>query len=85
MIRTISTVQAAAELYPNGEPRTVTAWLNAYDDGFMGISADRKAVQVKHEPFTLGSKYLARIYCRSVDHARWAEQYSEDVTIITAG
>jgi hypothetical protein len=85
MIRTISTAQAAAELYPNGEPRTVTAWLNARDDGFLGLSAGRKAVQVRQEPFTLGSKYLVRIYCRSVDHARWAEQYSEDVTIITAG
>ncbi len=85
MIRTISTAQAATELTPNGEPRTVTAWLNARGNGFLGISADRKAVQFKREPFTLGSKYLGRIYCRSVDHARWAEQYSEDVTIITAG
>jgi hypothetical protein len=84
MIRTISTAQAAAELTPNGEPRTVSAWLNARDNRFLGISADRKAVQVKLEPFTLGRDYLARIYCRSVDHARWAEQYSEDVIIITA-
>jgi hypothetical protein len=82
MIRTISTAKAAAELTPNGEARTVTAWLNARDDRFLGISANRKAVQIKLEPFRLGSNYLARIYCRSVDHARWAEQYCEDVTII---
>jgi hypothetical protein len=62
----------------------VTSWLNARDDRFLGISADRKAVQVKLEPFTLGSNYLAHIYCWSVAHARWAEQYSEDVIIITA-
>ncbi len=85
MIRTISTAQASAELNPNGEPRTVTGWLSARDKRFLGISAGRRAVQVKPEPFTLGPKYLARIYCRSVDQARWAEQYSEDVIIITAG
>ena len=63
----------------------MTAWLDARDDRFLGVGADRKAVQVKPEPFTLGRDYLDRIYCRSVDHARWAEQYSEDVIIITAG
>ena len=62
----------------------MTAWLNVRDDQFLGISANRRAAQVKPEPFTLGSGYLARIYCRSVDHARWAEQYSEDVIIITS-
>ena len=85
MIRTISMTQAAAELNPRGAPRAVTAWLDARDDRFLGVSADRKAVQVKLEPFTLGRDYLDRIYCRSVDHARWAEQYSEDVIIVTAG
>ncbi len=84
MIRTISTAQATAELTPNGEPRTVTGWLNARDDRFLCISASRQAVQVRPDPFTLGPKYLARIYCRSVGHARWAEHYSEDVIIITA-
>ena len=84
MIRTISTAQATAELTPNGEPRTVAGRLNARDDRFLGISANRQVVQVKPEPFTLGPNYLARIYCRSVGHARWAEQYSEDVIIITA-
>jgi hypothetical protein len=82
MIRTISKAEAVAELTPNGEPRTVTAWLNVRDNQFLGISANRKSVQVKPEPFTLGSSYLARIYCRSTDHARWAERYSEDVIII---
>ncbi len=85
MIRTISTAQATAELTPNGEPRIVSGWLNARDERFLGVSASRRAVQVKPEPFTLGPKYLARIYCRSVDHGRWAEQYSEDVVVITAG
>ena len=84
MIRTISQAQAVAELTPNGEPRTVTAWLNVRDNQFLGISANRKSAQVKPEPFTLGSNYLARIYCRSTDHARWAERYSEDVIIITS-
>jgi hypothetical protein len=84
MIRTISTAQATAELTPNGDPRTVTGWLNARDDRFLGISANRRAVQVKPETFTLGPRYLARVYCRSVTQARWAEQYDEDVIIITA-
>ena len=84
MIRTISTAQATAELTPNGEPRTVSGWLNARDDRFLGIGANRRAVQVKPEPFTLGPSYLARIYCRSVTQARWAEQYSEDVSIVAA-
>ena len=70
LIRTISTAQAIAELAPDGVPRTVTAWLNARDERFLGIGDDRKAAQVKPEPFTLGSNHLARIYCRSVDHAR---------------
>jgi hypothetical protein len=84
MIRTISKSQAVAELTPNGEPRTVTSWLNVRDNQFLGISANRKSAQVKPEPFTLGSNYLARIYCRSTEHARWAERYSEDVIIISS-
>jgi hypothetical protein len=84
MIRTIFTAQATAELTPNGDPRTVSGWLTARDDRFLGVSANRRAVQVKPEPFTLGPKYLARIYCRSVAHARWAEQFSEDVIIVAA-
>ena len=85
MIRTFSTAQAISELAPNGIPRTVTAWLNARDERFLGIGANHKAAQVRPEPFTLGADYLDRVYCRTVDHARWAEQYSEDVVIITAG
>jgi hypothetical protein len=36
---------------------------------------------VRPEPFTLGADYLDRVYCRTVDHARWAEQYSSVVKI----
>jgi hypothetical protein len=85
MIRTFSTAQAIAELAPDVVPRTVTAWLNAGDDRFLGMSAGRGTAQIKPEPFTLGADYLDRVYCRSVDHARCAEQYSEDMIIITAG
>jgi hypothetical protein len=84
MIRTISQAQAVAELTPNGESRTVTSWLNVRDNQFLGISANRKSAQVKREPFTPGSNYLARIFCRSTEHARWAERYCEDVIIISS-
>ena len=85
MIRTLSSAQALAELPPHGESRTVASWLNGRDERFLGIGADRKAAQIRPEPFTLGAGHVDRIYCRSVDHARWAEQYSEDVIIITSG
>ena len=67
MIRTISKTKAATELDPHGAPRAVTTWLDARDDRFLGVSANRKAVQVKPEPFTLGREYLnpSRPACRS--------------------
>jgi hypothetical protein len=84
MIRTLSSAEALAELPPHGEARTVTSWLTGCDDGFLGLGSDRTAAQVRSEPFTLDPSHIDRVYCRSVDHARWAEQYSEDVIIITS-
>ena len=54
MIRTLSSAQALAELPPRRESRTVASWLNGRDDRFLGIGADRRAAQIRPEPFTLG-------------------------------
>ena len=58
--------------------------MNAREERFL-VWRDHKGDQVNPDPVSLFSNYLFRLYCRSVDHARWAEQYSEDVIIITAG